>query len=110
MEVLNTGFFKVFRSIDRYNSTQGTLYTWIRTIVVNSCLDHIRTKQKQRGNLGKVFHHELQGSRELKYKYLLDTSLHNIPWTIGNTGHYHAIKVGMCAFMVNSAIIRILHG
>ncbi len=47
MEVLNTGFFKVFRSIDRYRSNQGSLYTWIRTIVVNSCLDHIRSKQKQ---------------------------------------------------------------
>jgi RNA polymerase sigma-70 factor (ECF subfamily) len=47
MEVLNTGFFKVFRSIDRFNNAQGTLYTWIRTIVVNSCLDHIRSRQKQ---------------------------------------------------------------
>ena len=47
MEVLNTGLLKVFRNIDRYNSAQGSLYTWIRTIVVNSCLDHIRSQQKQ---------------------------------------------------------------
>jgi RNA polymerase sigma factor (sigma-70 family) len=46
VEVLNNGFLKVFRNIDKYNPEQGTLYTWIRTIVINSCLDFIRSKQK----------------------------------------------------------------
>lgn len=46
MEVLNTGFFKVFRNIQRYEPAQASLYTWIRTIVINSCLDFIKAKQK----------------------------------------------------------------
>ena len=46
VEVLNNGFLKVFRNIHRYESGQATLYTWIRTIVVNSCLDFIKKKQK----------------------------------------------------------------
>lgn len=46
VEVLNNGFLKVFRNIQRYDSTQASLYTWIRTIVVNSCLDFIKQKQK----------------------------------------------------------------
>jgi RNA polymerase sigma factor (sigma-70 family) len=43
--VLNTGFLKVFKNIDKYDSQKAALYTWIRTIVVNSCLDHIKSKQ-----------------------------------------------------------------
>jgi RNA polymerase sigma-70 factor (ECF subfamily) len=50
VEVLNTGFLKVFGNIQRYDSTQASLYTWIRTIIINSCLNFIKQKQKQ----GKV--------------------------------------------------------
>ena len=46
VEVLNNGFLKVFRNIHRYESSQASLYTWIRTIVVNSCLDFIKQRQK----------------------------------------------------------------
>jgi RNA polymerase sigma factor (sigma-70 family) len=46
VEVLNNGFLKVFKNIQRYDPSQARLYTWIRTIVVNSCLDFIRQKQK----------------------------------------------------------------
>ena len=44
VEVLNNGFLKVFQNIQRYDPAQASLYTWIRTIVVNSCLDFIRKK------------------------------------------------------------------
>jgi RNA polymerase sigma factor (sigma-70 family) len=46
VEVLNNGFLKVFRNIQRYESMQASLYTWIRTIIINSCLDFIKQKQK----------------------------------------------------------------
>ena len=46
MEVLNTGFYKVFKNIQRYDPQQASLYTWIRTIVINSCLDLARLKEK----------------------------------------------------------------
>jgi RNA polymerase sigma-70 factor (ECF subfamily) len=46
MEALNTGFYKVFKNIQRYNPAQASLYTWIRTIVINSCLDLTGTKEK----------------------------------------------------------------
>jgi RNA polymerase sigma-70 factor (ECF subfamily) len=45
LEVLNNGFLKVFRNIGRYDATQASLYTWIRTIVIHACLDFIKTKQ-----------------------------------------------------------------
>ena len=46
VEILNNGFFKVFKSIQWYDSSKASLYTWIRTIVVNSCLDFIKQKQR----------------------------------------------------------------
>jgi len=46
VEVLNSGFLKVFKNIQRYDSSQASLYTWIRTIVVNSCVDFVKQKQR----------------------------------------------------------------
>lgn len=46
IEVLNIGFLKVFKTIHRYDAAQASLYTWIRTIVINSCLDFIKRKEK----------------------------------------------------------------
>lgn len=49
LEVLNTGFFKVYKNIHSYDSSKASIYTWIRTIVINSCLDHIKSKQTLSG-------------------------------------------------------------
>ncbi len=45
-DVLNNGFLKVFKNIQLYERAQATLYTWIRTIVINSCLDFIKLKER----------------------------------------------------------------
>jgi RNA polymerase sigma factor (sigma-70 family) len=47
LEVLNTGFLKIFRNIHRYDAVKAGLFTWMRTIIVNSCLDVIKSKQKE---------------------------------------------------------------
>ena len=47
LEVLNTGFYKVYKNIDKYHAEKATFYTWIRTIVINSCLDFIKAKSGQ---------------------------------------------------------------
>ena len=47
MEVLNTGFLKIFRNIKQYDSSKAALYTWLRTIIVNSCIDYIKLKKKE---------------------------------------------------------------
>ena len=44
LEVLNTGFYKVYKNIATYNAEKATVYTWIRTIIINSCLDFIKAK------------------------------------------------------------------
>ena len=47
LEVLNTGFYKVFKNIRKYDVSKGSLYTWIRRIIVNTCLDLIKQKQSR---------------------------------------------------------------
>lgn len=47
MEVLNTGFFKVFKNIKLYAGSKAAPYTWIRTIIINTCLNFIRSKEKE---------------------------------------------------------------
>ena len=49
LEALNTGFYKVYKNIHRYDVAKAALYTWIRTIIINSCLDLIKVKQAQFG-------------------------------------------------------------
>lgn len=47
LDLLHEGFMKVFRSIERYKP--GTsLEAWIRTIMVNTCIDHFRRAQRHR--------------------------------------------------------------
>ena len=45
LEVLNDAFLKVYRQLSRYEAARAALYTWMRTIVINTALDALR-KQK----------------------------------------------------------------
>jgi len=45
LEVLNTGFYKVFKNIAKYEKSHAAVYTWIRVIVINSCLDFIKRSE-----------------------------------------------------------------
>lgn len=48
LEVLNNGFLKAFKNIHRYQSEKSVFYTWLRTIVVNSCIDFVKLKQREK--------------------------------------------------------------
>jgi RNA polymerase sigma-70 factor (ECF subfamily) len=50
LQILNDGFLKVFRKIDRY-SGQGSFQGWVRRIVYRSISDHFR---KERGYLKMI--------------------------------------------------------
>lgn len=58
VEVLNTGFYKVFKGIHTYTPGKASAYTWIRTIIINTCLNFIRTKQKDVIAAGEVTEQE----------------------------------------------------
>lgn len=46
MEVLNTGFYKVFKNISRYEPLKGTFYTWASTIIIHTCIDFINAGKR----------------------------------------------------------------
>jgi RNA polymerase sigma factor (sigma-70 family) len=46
MEVLNTGFLKVFKSLDSYKSN-GSFDGWVYRIIYNSVIDRLRTRMKE---------------------------------------------------------------
>jgi RNA polymerase sigma-70 factor (ECF subfamily) len=60
VEVLNNAFLKVFNNLQRYEPAKASLYTWIRTVVINSCLDFVKQKAKIEQ------HHELDVAHEVK--------------------------------------------
>jgi RNA polymerase sigma-70 factor (ECF subfamily) len=45
IEVMNDGFLKVFKNIGAYQADKGSLYTWIRTIIVHTAIDFLRKQQ-----------------------------------------------------------------
>lgn len=47
VEALNNGFLKVFRNIHLFDYSKAGLYTWIRTIMVNSAIDFVRQYHKR---------------------------------------------------------------
>jgi RNA polymerase sigma factor (sigma-70 family) len=42
--LINAGFFKVLKKIEKYN-TEFALATWIRNVVVHNCIDEFRKKK-----------------------------------------------------------------
>jgi RNA polymerase sigma-70 factor (ECF subfamily) len=51
IEVLHNGFLKVFKHIGSFDASKASLYTWIKTIMVNSAIDFLRSKQKFKNNV-----------------------------------------------------------
>jgi len=45
VEVLNDAYLKVFKQLPRYDAVKAALYTWMRTIVINTALDSLRKKK-----------------------------------------------------------------
>jgi RNA polymerase sigma factor (sigma-70 family) len=44
IEVLHTGFLKVFQHIGSFDETKSALFTWIHTIMVRTSIDFLRKK------------------------------------------------------------------
>ena len=44
VEVLHTGFLKIFQNIGGFDETKSALFTWIHTIIVRTAIDFLRKK------------------------------------------------------------------
>lgn len=45
-DIMSHAFVKVFKSIRTYDPAKGSLHAWIKRIVVNEGLDHIKSRQR----------------------------------------------------------------
>lgn len=46
LSILNDAFLKVFRSISKYKEELGSFKSWLKTIVINTAIDHVRMSKK----------------------------------------------------------------
>jgi RNA polymerase sigma-70 factor (ECF subfamily) len=45
-DIMSHAFVKIFRSIHSFDSSKGSLHAWIKRIVANEGLDHIKTRSR----------------------------------------------------------------
>lgn len=45
IEVLNNGFLRIFQQIEKFNPERGSLYTWMRKLMVHACADFVKQRQ-----------------------------------------------------------------
>lgn len=45
-DIVSHAFIKIFKSIHSFDSNKGSLHAWIKKIVVNEGLDHIRSRSR----------------------------------------------------------------
>jgi len=47
LTILNDAFLKIFRSISTYNKGLGKFRPWLKTIIINTAIDHARRHKKE---------------------------------------------------------------
>jgi len=45
-DIMSQAFVKIFKSLQSYDSSKGSLHAWIKKIVVNEGLDHIKARER----------------------------------------------------------------
>jgi RNA polymerase sigma factor (sigma-70 family) len=45
-DILSHAFVKVFKSIKNVDSTKGSFYSWLKRIIINEGLDHIKSRKQ----------------------------------------------------------------
>ena len=45
-DIMSHAFIRIFKSIKTYDATKGSLHAWIKRIVVNEGLDHIKSRSR----------------------------------------------------------------
>lgn len=46
LSILNDAFLKVFKNIAYYKETLGHFKSWLKTIIINTAIDHLRSQKK----------------------------------------------------------------
>ncbi len=95
LEVLNTGFLKVFQHIDKYEPGKSAFYTWMRAIILNSCLDFIRKRSREITYIKEEYNGDVYLEPEVLEKMKLDDIMelvHALPPATGAVFNLFAIE------------------
>jgi RNA polymerase sigma-70 factor (ECF subfamily) len=95
IEVLHTGFLKVFQNIESFDETKSALFTWIHTIMVRTAIDFLRKKNP----LTQEVEWTEATEPEIQAKTLVDNSgeeimyfLNQLPQTTAMVFNLHVIE------------------
>jgi RNA polymerase sigma factor (sigma-70 family) len=53
-DALQDGFIKVFRDLYQFDSMKGSIYSWLKKVFVNTCLEKLRKKKLEFVNVDDV--------------------------------------------------------
>jgi RNA polymerase sigma factor (sigma-70 family) len=70
IEVLHTGFLKVFQNMEHFDETKSALFTWIHTIMVRTSIDFLR----KRNPVTQVVEWTEAAEPEIQPEFLIDKS------------------------------------
>jgi RNA polymerase sigma factor (sigma-70 family) len=45
-DIMSHAFVKLFRSIQSFDSSKGSLHAWVKKIIINEALDHIKQRSR----------------------------------------------------------------
>lgn len=68
LSIVNDSFLKVFKSIAQYKQTLAPFKPWLKTIVINTAIDHLR-KHKKDMRLVHIDQVQEQGDDDFKLNY-----------------------------------------
>jgi RNA polymerase sigma factor (sigma-70 family) len=78
LTILNDAFLKVFRNITQYNKDLGIFKSWLKTIIINTAIDHTR-RSKRETYVIHIDQLQEQGDDDfqLAYNWKLEELLHH---------------------------------
>jgi len=68
LTILNDSFLKIFRCIATYKKELGNFKSWLKTVVINTAIDHARRCKKE-VRLIHIDHIEEQGDHDFQLSY-----------------------------------------
>lgn len=68
--ILNDGFLKAFKNIARFNNTLSQFDSWLKTIMINTAIDHTRSI-KRKSNTISIDHAPEPGNDDFELNYIV---------------------------------------
>lgn len=68
LTILNDAFLKMFKNIGQYKNTIGNFKPWLKTIIINTAIDHTRSVKKE-ARIINIDHLQETGNEDFELNY-----------------------------------------